>query len=352
MSADLVERAWREFEASVVALEAGPVQRAEMKLAFFGGAARVFTMITTELSAGDEPQPDDLAKMDSLDRELKEFAAALAKRPSVAAVEGLPPRCGPVPAPKLVHFAVRAIERLLSYLVMRGPLVLIESEARRFVHLSERLGELIEAGKLEPGDLAGLERLRALVPAAAARLAAAEGAFVEPWVIWSCEHRAYWAPERRGYTPELFGAGRYSEEEATTIARSVSRDPAKQNVAYRLIDLLVSSEEIPREGSVAQFVVAELARTTDPHAKVVAAFRRLLNVAVPKDDEDVREAAVDIALDTIDNALIHDEGCAHWGTDHAGDRLDCSCGKDDALTTLAALARTAAEPTRSTPAVP
>ena len=39
----------------------------------------------------------------------------------------------------------------------------------------------------------------------------------EPWVIWSFEHDAWWAPGRCGYVLELAQAGRYTEAEARDI---------------------------------------------------------------------------------------------------------------------------------------
>ena len=37
------------------------------------------------------------------------------------------------------------------------------------------------------------------------------------YVIWSYEHRAWWAPDRRGYTPDLTSAGVYTRAEAERI---------------------------------------------------------------------------------------------------------------------------------------
>lgn len=37
------------------------------------------------------------------------------------------------------------------------------------------------------------------------------------YVIWSNEHRCWWAPKRRGYTRYLGAAGRYTVEEANEI---------------------------------------------------------------------------------------------------------------------------------------
>lgn len=37
------------------------------------------------------------------------------------------------------------------------------------------------------------------------------------WIIWSEEHRAWWAPNHRGYVKNRNKAGRYSFEDATKI---------------------------------------------------------------------------------------------------------------------------------------
>lgn len=49
------------------------------------------------------------------------------------------------------------------------------------------------------------------------------------FVIWSHEHRAWWRPARRGYTPVLAEAGRYSFDEAAAI--TVGHGPAGEEVA-------------------------------------------------------------------------------------------------------------------------
>jgi hypothetical protein len=38
-----------------------------------------------------------------------------------------------------------------------------------------------------------------------------------PYLIWSNEHRAWWRPDRQGYTKRVADAGRYSEAEALEI---------------------------------------------------------------------------------------------------------------------------------------
>ena len=42
------------------------------------------------------------------------------------------------------------------------------------------------------------------------------------YVIWSFEHQAWWAPDRRGYTEMLDQAGRYGEAEAQQIVRDAN----------------------------------------------------------------------------------------------------------------------------------
>ena len=43
------------------------------------------------------------------------------------------------------------------------------------------------------------------------------------YVIWSFEHRAWWAPGRRGYTPDLGAAGRYRRTDARRIVQQANR---------------------------------------------------------------------------------------------------------------------------------
>jgi hypothetical protein len=39
------------------------------------------------------------------------------------------------------------------------------------------------------------------------------------YLIWSNEHRGWWGPNRRGYSPGLLGAGTYSRDAALDICR-------------------------------------------------------------------------------------------------------------------------------------
>ena len=59
------------------------------------------------------------------------------------------------------------------------------------------------------------------------------------YVIWSNEHRAWWAPGERGYVRSLAEAGRYSQSRATMIAASQWRMPfdgIPNEIAMRLVD--------------------------------------------------------------------------------------------------------------------
>lgn len=42
------------------------------------------------------------------------------------------------------------------------------------------------------------------------------------YVIWSREHKGWWRPGRRGYTPSLYDAGLYSKEEAMEICKDAN----------------------------------------------------------------------------------------------------------------------------------
>lgn len=41
----------------------------------------------------------------------------------------------------------------------------------------------------------------------------------EVYLVWSNEHRAWWRPNRMGYTNSTKAAGRYSRQEALEISR-------------------------------------------------------------------------------------------------------------------------------------
>ncbi len=43
------------------------------------------------------------------------------------------------------------------------------------------------------------------------------------YLIWSFEHRAYWAAERKGYVVSRCDAGRYEHDEAAKVCQSANR---------------------------------------------------------------------------------------------------------------------------------
>lgn len=68
---------WKEFEIKVLPPTAGPVQRREMKRAFYAGAQSLLTAILAMLDPGDEPTLDDLARMEALNSEILAFFRAV-----------------------------------------------------------------------------------------------------------------------------------------------------------------------------------------------------------------------------------------------------------------------------------
>ena len=47
-----IQTIWRDFEQKIVAKDAGPAQRREMRLAFYGGAMGVLGILTAIADAG------------------------------------------------------------------------------------------------------------------------------------------------------------------------------------------------------------------------------------------------------------------------------------------------------------
>ena len=45
------------------------------------------------------------------------------------------------------------------------------------------------------------------------------------YLIWSNEHRAWWGPNSRGYTPSVHKAGRYDRDFALNICRNANFVP-------------------------------------------------------------------------------------------------------------------------------
>lgn len=69
--------AWTGFEQTVFSPEIGPVQRREMRRAFYCGAQELFATILRMLEPGEDATEADLTKMDDLNNELERFAEDL-----------------------------------------------------------------------------------------------------------------------------------------------------------------------------------------------------------------------------------------------------------------------------------
>lgn len=68
-----IEQAWLGFEKMVLPATVGEVQRVEMRKAFFAGASVLFAMMTNGVSDGPEVEASDMAFMEELDTEIREF---------------------------------------------------------------------------------------------------------------------------------------------------------------------------------------------------------------------------------------------------------------------------------------
>lgn len=56
----------------------------------------------------------------------------------------------------------------------------------------------------------------------------------EPWVVWSFEHDAWWAPNEHGYVQQLAAAGRYTEAQAVEIERMANKHGPENEKAMSL----------------------------------------------------------------------------------------------------------------------
>ena len=61
------------YRATVIPADAGPVQVRECRMAFFAGATALFTMLTMGVGDDDEPSEAEMAMMDEIGAELREF---------------------------------------------------------------------------------------------------------------------------------------------------------------------------------------------------------------------------------------------------------------------------------------
>ncbi len=74
-SPDSIKGLWESYSTEVVPPDAGPIQRTECQRAFYGGCACFLGLLMDVLDGGLEPTAADLALMDRLASELRDFAA-------------------------------------------------------------------------------------------------------------------------------------------------------------------------------------------------------------------------------------------------------------------------------------
>lgn len=75
----LLAEQWSSYVERVLLPEASVVQVVECRRAFYAGAEGMMRSILRELDPGSEPTDRDLAKMDSLEAELRDFAKDVAE---------------------------------------------------------------------------------------------------------------------------------------------------------------------------------------------------------------------------------------------------------------------------------
>jgi hypothetical protein len=65
---------WKEFARLVIPLGAPAMQVAEMRRSWYAGAASLFALVSGGLDADHEPTDLDVAYLESLNKELEQFA--------------------------------------------------------------------------------------------------------------------------------------------------------------------------------------------------------------------------------------------------------------------------------------
>lgn len=69
----LIEVGWATMNAFVLPKDASPVQRAEMRKAFFMGAQHLYASMMAFLEEGEEPTDTDMNRMSLIHNELEAF---------------------------------------------------------------------------------------------------------------------------------------------------------------------------------------------------------------------------------------------------------------------------------------
>jgi len=73
----LMAEQWDQFARAVIPAGAPPVQRQEMRRAFYAGAQAILFRVIAAFAPEEEPTPEDLQIMADLERELSDFAVAV-----------------------------------------------------------------------------------------------------------------------------------------------------------------------------------------------------------------------------------------------------------------------------------
>lgn len=72
---NLISNQWDSYREEVVPAEAPPEQVTECRRAFFAGAHALLYTVMRVMDSGEEPTDRDMAQMDAIDKELRDFAA-------------------------------------------------------------------------------------------------------------------------------------------------------------------------------------------------------------------------------------------------------------------------------------
>lgn len=73
----LMAEQWDQFARAVLPQNAPPVQRQEVRRAFYAGAQAIMLKVIATLASDAEPTAGDLQIMEDLERELSDFAESV-----------------------------------------------------------------------------------------------------------------------------------------------------------------------------------------------------------------------------------------------------------------------------------
>lgn len=72
-SGKIIEAGWIGLRFSALPLDAPKIQLEEMRNAFFAGAQHLLASLMAAMDPGDDPTGDNMARMDKIQAELREF---------------------------------------------------------------------------------------------------------------------------------------------------------------------------------------------------------------------------------------------------------------------------------------